>query len=288
MTLDRLLLRVRACHSLDAAAFVPWFVDDRAVGRVHRDRVAALLAAPSPFARVGGRIEWVAGHDFATRSAALAQWAAAGVAAGRFRSPLGECYPVPAAGAAAPALQVDRSLVTWLGVRARGVHLNGWFRSAAGPMLWIARRARGKRTYPGHLDNLVAGGQPIGYDARATLVKECAEEAGLPADLASRAEAHGELTYAWQEGLDCKDDVLACFDLELPAQFTPVPVDGEVESFAAWSVPEVVAALVGDSPWKPNCALVAIDFLLRHGLLDDRLGANGCAVLRRELRPGAG
>jgi 8-oxo-dGTP pyrophosphatase MutT (NUDIX family) len=297
MTFARLLQRVRACHSLDAAAFVPWSVAGRPVGRVHREREPRLLAASSPFRRVDGRLELVDGHDFTTRSAAIAAWARGGVANGWFRPPLGEWYPVPAvprrsvgvAAGVAPdeaLLQVDRSLVTWLGVRARGVHLNGWRRTATGPQLWLARRARGKRTFPGHLDNLVAGGQSLGFDAMTTLVKECAEEAGMSAALAGRAVATGELAYAWQEGLECKDDVLACFDLELPASFTPVPVDGEVESFLLWSVPQVLVSLAGDDAWKPNCALVALDFLLRHDLLDGALAVAERTELRRTIDGG--
>jgi 8-oxo-dGTP pyrophosphatase MutT (NUDIX family) len=158
--------------------------------------------------------------------------------------------------------------VAWLGVRAAGVHLNGFVRGAQGLALWVARRARDKRTFPGHLDNLVAGGQPSDLDAVSTLRKECLEEAGLPVELAAQARSVGALHYVQQDGASLKPDTLTLFDLELPADFVPRPVDGEVESFALWPVERVLQSLVEDQPWKPNCALVVIDFLLRHGGLD--------------------
>ena len=78
---------------------------------------------------------------------------------------------------------------------------------------WIARRARNKRTFPGHLDNVTAGGQSIGFTPMATLTKECDEEAGIPAPLAAQASPVGSINYVMQEELSRKDDVLACFDV---------------------------------------------------------------------------
>jgi isopentenyldiphosphate isomerase len=187
----------------------------------------------------------------------------------------------PAPGAP-PLLQVDRAAVAWFGVGARGVHANGFVRARDGLGLWVARRARGKRTFPGCLDNLVAGGSSIGFRDEATLRKECHEEAGIPQDLAARAVAVGELRYDQQDGLSWKADTLACFDLELPADFVPQPVDGEVESFALLPLADVVRSLAGDDAWKPNCALVVVHFLLRHGALD-ALGGPACGELWRAL-----
>lgn len=41
--------------------------------------------------------------------------------------------------------------------------------------------------------------------------------------------------------------------------------DGEVEKFMLLSVPEVSRILRTSKLYKPNCALVLIDFLIRHG-----------------------
>ena len=81
----------------------------------------------------------------------------------------------------------------------------------------------------------------------------------------------GAISYT---GLDefknLKRDVLFCFDLKLPEiGFDPVAVDGEVDSFALESLDWVLHKLVegGSRGYKPNCNLVVIDFLLRHGII---------------------
>lgn len=270
MLLPRLLERARLCHTADPNGFRPWFVGEHRVGFVHGSRESLLAAAGAPFVRTQGHWQLV-GRDFAERSAALARFANELALAGHARSPLGELYPVESPTAPAPLLTIDRAFVTWFGVRARGVHLNGLVRTSAGLQLWVARRARDKRTFPGHLDNLVAGGQPFGLSPEQTLTKECHEEAGLPPALAAAARQVAVLHYTQQDGTLWKPDTLVCFDLELPLDVTPRPVDGEVEAFELWSVAQVVDSLAGDALWKPNCVLVVLDCLLRHGALDDRL-----------------
>lgn len=281
MVLAALLERVAVCHRADPAAFEPWFVDGIAVGRIHSERVPSIERAPTPFRREAGRLV-LPGEGFAARSAAFAGLARRLAEAGELAPLLGEHYGVGGA-CRTPLLQVDRAAVAWFGVGARGVHLNGFVRATDGLRLWVARRARGKRTFPGCLDNLVAGGSSIGYADEATLRKECHEEAGVPAALATRAVAVGELRYDQQDGRSWKADTLACFDLELPADFTPRPIDGEVESFALWPLGDVVRSLAGADPWKPNCALVVVHFLLRHGALDAVVGGAGVAQLWRAL-----
>ena len=44
----------------------------------------------------------------------------------------------------------------------------------------------------------------------------------------------------------------------------PKPNDDEVEEFYHWTVDEVRAAL-SRREFKPNCGLVMLDFLIRHG-----------------------
>ncbi|MFN7587871.1 MAG: DUF4743 domain-containing protein [Planctomycetota bacterium] len=270
MLLERLLARVAICHTADPADFVPWYVDDLLVGRVHRHREPVLATPGSPFVR--SRNGWqLAGADFYERSRAMAQFVGLLAEQGQCRRPLGELYAVHGADAGPSRLQIDRAAVPWFGVRAEGVHLNGLVVTAAGLSMWIGRRARDKRTFPGHLDNLVAGGQPFGLSSEQTLRKECLEEAGMPAELAAMARPVTTIHYTQQLGSDWKPDRLHCFDLELSPDFMPRPNDGEVEAFVLWSVPQLVASLVGDDPWKPNCVLVVLDCLLRRGALDGHL-----------------
>ena len=82
----------------------------------------------------------------------------------------------------------------------------------------------------------MAGGQPYGLGIHENLIKECAEEAAIPEQLAAQARATGTVSYVmeWEAGL--RDDVLYVFDLELPADFTPRNTDGEIEEFMLWPV----------------------------------------------------
>jgi 8-oxo-dGTP pyrophosphatase MutT (NUDIX family) len=133
--------------------------------------------------------------------------------------------------------------------------------------MWIGRRARDKPTYPGLLDNMVAGGLPHGMTALACLIKECAEEAGIPEDWARRAVPVGAITYCAETDEGLRPDVQFCYDLELPAGFTPVCGDGEIEAFALLPIAEVAAIVRDSERFKFNCNLVVIDFLVRHGMI---------------------
>lgn len=261
---EPLMRRLAECHRAAPEQFVPWHVGDETVGWVHRERHERLAVA---FGCRPDRLQ-LPGVDGAERSGRVATFVAALAAAGEVRAPTGEYYPVRSPRDGMLLLQVDRCAVPWLGVPSEGVHLNGYVRTAGELRLWLAVRARGKATFPGCLDNLVAGGQSLGYDAATTLAKECGEEAAIPAEIASAARYVARHAYRQQDGLALKVDTLHCYDLELPVDFVPTPNDGEVESFRLWSVGEVLASLAGAAAWKPNSALVTIDFLLRAGVFD--------------------
>jgi 8-oxo-dGTP pyrophosphatase MutT (NUDIX family) len=159
--------------------------------------------------------------------------------------------------------QLDRGALPKFGVQAMGVHLNG----LVGDRLWVGRRARDKLLDPGKLDHLVAGGVPAGYAPEQTLLKEAEEEAGLPADLARRAEPVGRIAYAFERAEGLRRDVLYCYDLELPESFWPVPRDGEVEAFELWDLDRVLDAVRHTDEFKFNVNLVLIDLFLRRGLV---------------------
>jgi hypothetical protein len=76
------------------------------------------------------------------------------------------------------------------------------------------------------------------------------------------------------------------YDLYLPESFQPQPVDGEVEEFFLWTVDEILQSMASDyhDPIKPNCYIVIIDFLLRHGYVSPDVP--GYLDIVRELRSG--
>ena len=166
-----------------------------------------------------------------------------------------------------PRFLIDRVAVPPFGLRAWGIHLNGYVRKPDGLYLWIGRRAAGKATYPNLLDNTVAGGQPFDLSLRENLIKECGEEAAIAPAMAAQAVPVGCITYVRQEQGRIKPDVMFCYDLEMPEDFTPVNTDGELSDFYLMPAREVMDIIRTTEDFKFNCNLVLIDFFIRHGLL---------------------
>lgn len=177
--------------------------------------------------------------------------------------------PYPVKGAENEVFFVlDRALVPYFGFRSYGQHLNGFVRKSAQLHVWVARRAKDRRIFPGMLDNLVAGGLPYGLSLQENLLKECYEEAGMSADIALNARPVGAITYNGLSPRGYKPDTLYCYDIELPEEFMPVNTDGEVEKFELMPVDAVIDIVRQEQRFKPNCNLVMIDFFIRHGLID--------------------
>jgi len=145
--------------------------------------------------------------------------------------------------------------------------MNGVVETAEGLQMWLGRRARNKPTAPGKLDHIVAGGQPIGLTPFQNLLKESAEEASLPAEIAGRAKPMGVISYRCRFTDGQRDDVLWCYDLTLSEETIPKPGDDEVEDFRLWPIERVIETLRETEDFKFNVALVIIDFLMRRGLI---------------------
>ena len=263
-----LLDRIRECNAHDIGGFRPFEVAGTTVGWI-RHAFAERLAGFADVFRVHARAVRLADDlaDFRARTDAVEAVLRGFAEDGTIQGWRGEKYPVATSWGAPPLLQMERAAVPWFGVRAYGVHVNGYIRTADGISMWVARRARGKQTYPGMLDNMVAGGQPVGIGIRENLIKECAEEAAIPPELARRAVPVGAISYTYEGPEGLKPDVQFVYDLELPAEFLPRNTDGEVESFHLWPIERVAGIVAETQEFKFNCNLVVIDFLVRHGLI---------------------
>ena len=180
--------RIAECNRHDLSAFRPFLVGSDRVGWLRQPFAERLLAEDSVFVETDGTgalaPELI---DFESRSAAMVPVLRALEAEGLIPGWRDELYPVGTGFAAPPLLQIERAAVPAFGVRAYGVHMNGFVRKDDGLHMWVGRRAYDKPTYPGMLDNMVAGGQPIGIGLKENLIKECAEEAAIPRALAEQA-----------------------------------------------------------------------------------------------------
>jgi len=261
------LRHIAACNNYRPEDFVPLLVDGSQAGRVYPAFAEALLDFPRVFAP--GQSGAVALSDalrgFDERSEAVAEVVDALAGQGVVQRRFGELYPVTLGDRDEALFVIDRAVVAHFGFPTFGQHMNGFVRRPDGIHMWIGRRARDRHLFPGRLDQLVAGGLPHGILPVENLVKECWEEAGIERDLASQASHVGNLRYCAQTAKGAKPDTLLCYDLELPEDFAPRCTDGEVEDFYLLPLAEVADIVRSGDEFKPNCSLVVIDFLIRHG-----------------------
>ena len=262
-----LLRHIRSCNAWRAERFVPLWRGEERIGLIRRDNAETLRRFPEVFSVEADGVWLIAAGDFAAVSAAVDSVVERLVSEGRVAKWRNEFFAVAPRWGAAPVLKLDRGAVSYFGVRAYGVHLNGWRRDGGALRLWVGRRAADKKVAPDKLDNLVAGG--IGHDhgLEATLVKEAAEEASLPAAVVARAMPVGAAAYRMETEQGLRDDVLFLYDLEVPAEFVPVNTDGEIVAFSLMDAAEVLERVRSTDDFKFNVNLVIIDFALRRGLI---------------------
>jgi len=168
---------------------------------------------------------------------------------------------------------MERSASALFGIVTYGVHVTAYTQTADGMKLWTPRRAPTKQTYPNMMDNTVAGGLSTGERPFECLVRESMEEASLPEDVVKKAQACGTMTYFYvrderaggEVGL-CQPECQYVYDLELPADVVPRPGDNEAVDFQLLTVEEVRLAMAAGR-FKPNCALLLVDFFVRHGII---------------------
>jgi 8-oxo-dGTP pyrophosphatase MutT (NUDIX family) len=267
------LRHISNCNGFDRNDFQPFSVAGQSVGLVRNAFAEALLAFGDPFLADGpadgsGVTLNPALASMADRTAALNGALRQLVERRIIHRLRGETYPILTRWATTPLAGIDRAAVPYFGLRSFGIHMNGFVRRSDGLHLWVGRRAGDRGIAPGKLDNMVAGGQPMGLSLRDNLIKEAEEEAGMPAALAQQARSAGIVSYAMiHEGRGLRRDTLFIYDLELPADFEPRNVDGEVETFELWPADRVAASIRDTDDWKFNVNLVLIDFLIRHGLI---------------------
>ncbi len=262
------LQKIDACNRFELSRFVDFSIDGVVYGRLLPAFVGLLQRWPGVFdvTTEGVRLHpSLTGYHQRTEAVAevVAHLAEEGVITG-WRD---ENYPVAIDAAQPAAFEIERAAVPHFGFRAWGVHVNGLVRVGKEVKVWVGQRAADKPTFPGMLDHLAAGGQPVGISRVDNMIKECGEEAGVPPALARHAKFVRELHYCCETRTGLKPDTIGVYDLYLPESFVPQNTDGEVAAFFLWSLDEVADAVANSERFKPNCNLVLIDLLLRHGKL---------------------
>jgi 8-oxo-dGTP pyrophosphatase MutT (NUDIX family) len=259
--------RIRHCNSYDPAQAIPLWAGDDRIGWLRRDNAQVLEKHSDVFAVGADSARLLADGDTDTVSRAVDRVVDRLVGERLVPKWRNETFDVAPRWGEKPIFRLDRGAVPFFGVRAYGVHLNGYCLDGDRYFLWIGTRASNKQVSPGKLDNMVAGGIGNGHRAAETLAKEAQEEAGLTAELVSRATAVGALTYRMATKLGVRDDVMFVYDLEVPEDFTPSNGDGEIAGFELMPLTDILERIRMTSDFKFNVNLVILDFAVRHGVL---------------------
>jgi len=265
----RYLDHIRRCNTHDMADYAPWEIGGRRVGFLRHALAERLRDFSDVFVAEGGGLSLVPTLDTPTaRTDAMADILAQLHQEGLCGAPRNEPYAVVDRVGGTHLMTVDRVAASILGIISTGFHLNGTVGSGSDLAMWVARRSLTKITFPGQLDNIVAGGQPATISVAENVIKECQEEANIPEALALQARPVGLISYtmAVEDGL--RRHAMYVYDLDMPRDFIPKPFDGEVEDFKLRPIADVAEIVRGSlDDFKFNCSLVVIDFLIRHGVI---------------------
>lgn len=262
-----LLRHIRRCNEYRPDQFVPFQHAGQRLGLIRKDNARVLRRFPTYFQVGEESVRFLVEDGFEKSSAIIEEVTENLVTDGLVSKWRYEFFAASPHWGAKAHFKIDRGAVPFFGVPAYGVHLNGYVRDGDRVKLWIGRRSPTKAVAPDKLDNLVAGGIDYKHGLVETLLKESEEEASLPAGLAARAFAVGAVTYRMAVKHGLRDDVLFCYDLEVPRGFTPQNNDGELVAFTLEDARDVIARVRDSDDFKFNVNLVLIDFALRHGII---------------------
>lgn len=197
------------------------------------------------------------------------------------------------------AFEMERSACAVFGVVTYGVHMNIYALEGKDVKVWVPTRSKNKPTFPGLLDNSVAGGTPSGMGLFESLVKEAMEEASIAEDIVRKhTSTVGVITYFFRTSKGwLQPEVEYVYDLVIPSDdpFTPKPNDGEVEIFEVKLLaPQMTSKLISqfldqneimsrmrNGRFKPNCALVLIDLFMRLGYITPESEENYLEIATR-------
>lgn len=264
--------RIDVFNHCDLSRFIPFLVANQCYGWVRPSFADDLARFPGVF-EVSDREVLLnpALEDYSQRTEAVAAVVQQLADEQRIRGWYNEAYPVTHDYHQTAEFEMDRAAAPYFGLRAFGVHVNGIVEKSTGDHIWVGVRASDKPHFPGKYDHIVAGGQPVGLSLLENVIKESAEEAGIPEFLARQARAIGKVTYCIETECCLKPDTLFTFDLILPESFVPVATDGEVDHFELWPIEKLAEVVAHTDKFKPNCNLVIIDFLIRRGVINETL-----------------
>jgi 8-oxo-dGTP pyrophosphatase MutT (NUDIX family) len=258
---------IQAARSFRRERHLPFTIADERVGWIGRADLPLLQPWQGIFRVDDAGVELHPALDTVeVRSSVLDTISRALAASGRITGWRNERYAIRSAFEAPPLALIERAAARFFGTLTFGVHANG---IAAGdtPRLWLARRSLSKAVDPGLFDNVVGGGIGWGYGIVETLVKECWEESGIPAELAIQATPGRSFMLLAEIPEGVQAERIYAYDLMLPAAFQPANQDGEVSEHRLLGI-DAALELIARGEVTVDASLVTLDWLLRSGAID--------------------
>ncbi|MCW8930955.1 MAG: DUF4743 domain-containing protein [Gammaproteobacteria bacterium] len=279
---------IQECNQFQCDDYLPFFIDTSVLGYIHKEKRSAFESFDSVFLFSNFQNQEAVTfqseiNDFECRTRAIDEVAKSWYQSGVITSWVDEQYNVNTGFNHPSFFTIERAASSLLGIKKYGIHVNAWVEKQGEIFIWVAKRAKDKFTFPGKLDHLVAGGHGAGYRIEETMIKECAEEANIPQDIAQKARPVSLVSYIMDVNQKLQQDNLFVYDLKLDADFIPENTDGEAEAFYLWPIDKVLNHVATTRDYKTNCNLVIIDFAVRHGYLkpDEPYYTDICSGLHR-------
>jgi 8-oxo-dGTP pyrophosphatase MutT (NUDIX family) len=260
--------RIRACNNFESTHYRELLIADKVYGQVQPAFAEHLANWGEVFAVTDTHVA-LNPHltDYASRTASVAPVLRALHEQGVIDTWVAEAYPVTHSFGGHAELEIERAATNFMGVKTFGIHVNGLVKTAKGIEVWVGTRSLDKPFWPGKLDQMVAGGQPVGLGLLENVIKESQEEANIPAELAQQAQAIGTIPYRQEGWRGLDNSTIYVYDLWLPEDFVPENTDGEVIAFERMPLAEIARLTETTEEFKDNCNLVNIDLLLRMGMI---------------------
>lgn len=265
------LKRIYTCNNADLAGYYPWLIGQVAYGWVSPEFTKYLQQWPEIFCLNDQVLNLnPALTDYTARTLAIAPVLRTLHEQGVIDTWVNESYPVTLSFGGHAEMEVERAASNFLGIKTFGIHLNGLVKKQDGIYVWVGTRSLDKPFWPGKLDQMVAGGLPVGMSLMENVIKESQEEANVPMNLAENAQWVGTIDYQQQGWRGLENSTIYIYDLWLPENFIPKNTDGEVINFQLLSLAEIAYLTENTDDFKDNCNLVNIDLLLRTGMLNSK------------------
>lgn len=119
--------------------------------------------------------------------------------------------------------------------------------------------------------NRVSGGVTVGYGIKETAVKESQEEASVPPSFLDGLVSAGSVSFFFESERGLFPNTEYVFDLELPIDFEPKCIDGEVQAFELMPITKCLDWICSPK-FKTTSTPVVIDFMIRHGIINPENG----------------